>query len=320
MSVIEYVRSKRLISLISLGMAIILCALPFILRPFYLGLCIEIIILILFGTCLSFLLTGGMLSFGHALFYGASIYTAGILLTHTSIPFPLVLIISLIVPVFLGLVVGLLCARTYGMYFATLTLTFGILGWFTIRSMRKITHGDDGIIGIEVPHIFKETSGYFIIMCVVLISLLFFWVVTKSRFGLAIQAVKENPDRVTHLGISVFRYRVLAIVISSFFAGLAGFLHFLFGGCCFPEEMFWMKSGEGVIVVLLGGEFSFFGPIIGAPIYFLIRFFTSINTEYWHLILGAIIVITMLFMPTGIVGIFKMAENMFRNHIPKKRS
>ena len=202
------------------------------------------------------------------------------------------------------------------MYFAILTLSLGLLGWFLVKSMRGLTGGDDGIAVYGLPSFFDGTSLYFFILLIVLICFAVLWVIRKSSFGLTIRGIKENPDRVEHVGISVTKYRIALFTISAFFAGIAGVLYFLWGHVAYPDYLSAFKSGDAVYMAILGGTSAFFGPVIGAIVFFFIQYYASVVTIYWHAILGGSLVLMMLFMPTGIWG---GTESLYRKYILRRR-
>jgi branched-chain amino acid transport system permease protein len=194
--------------------------------------------------------------------------------------------------------------RLRAFYFAILTLAFGQLIWAIIFKWRSLTGGEDGIIGIPVPAMLsQEVNLYFFILliCVFCVAVLY-WII-NTPFGRILSAIRENPERTECVGINVDRSRLIAFVVSTFFAGLAGGLYCLLAGGAFPDLVSWGKSGEVLLACVLGGMFTFLGPALGAVGMILLEsVVTSFFTERWPLILGAMFILVALGLPQGILG------------------
>lgn len=294
---------KIVLFLIASGVTLL--ALPFFLQGYWLHLVIEILILALFATSLN-LIVGytGMISFGQAGFYGLGLYTVAVMLKGTALPFYLILVTASITAAVAGLIVGFISVRRQGMYFAILTLAFGQLIWAIIFKWRKVTGGEDGMIGVPIPEILSsEVNLYFFILiaCVFCIALLY-WI-TNTPFGRVLSAIRENAERTECVGINVDRYRLIAFVISTFFSGLAGGLYCIVAGGAFPDLVAWGKSGEVLLVCVLGGIFTFLGPTLGAAMMILLQSTVgAFFIERWPLILGAIFILVALGLPEGVLG------------------
>jgi branched-chain amino acid transport system permease protein len=200
-------------------------------------------------------------------------------------------------------VVGWFCVRLTHVYFSLLTLAFSqiihtiIFGWYAF------TKGDDGIVDIRVPAFLDSIPAYYYFtLIIVCISLGVIWMIVKSPFGKTLQALRENPDRTEFIGIHVRRYQLAAFVMSSFFLGLAGALYCGFSQSVFPDFGDIMKSTEMLVVCLLGGLYHFLGPMVGAIVYMFLDKTISSYTEYWPLVLGAVIILLLIFLRGGIVG------------------
>jgi branched-chain amino acid transport system permease protein len=175
--------------------------------------------------------------------------------------------------------------------------------WAIAFRWYSVTGGSDGIHGIPMPSfIGSSTSSYYFILVVVAICLMILFVIFKSPFGATLQAIRDNPERCEAIGINVRRHQLIAIVIATFFAGVAGVLFVVVEGSVFPDLMFWVFSLEIFIMCLLGGWFTFAGPIVGAAIMVSLRTFVGIYTEYWTLILGIILILLIFFLPEGVWG------------------
>lgn len=278
---------------------------PLIIHGYWLHLVMEIMILGFFAISLNLVMGyGGMISFGHAGFYGIGLYITAGLLKHSLLPLPLVLLIASLCGAVCGFIVGFLCVRLRAFYFAILTLAFGQLIWAVIFKWYTVTGGEDGIIGVPLPgFLSNETALYFfiLIVCAFCIGVIY-WIVNTS-FGQVLAATRENSERTECIGINCNRHRLVAFVISTFFAGLAGGLYCLLSRSAFPDLVEWGKSGEVLLSCVLGGMYNFFGPFIGAVLMILLEsLVTSFFTDRWPLVLGTIFVVVALAVPQGITG------------------
>ena len=220
-----------------------------------------------------------------------------------------------IVAALFGLIIGWFCVRLTRLYFGMLQISLGSLIWAVVYRWYKFTGGDDGIHGIPMPAFLSSLNqSYYFILIVLVISLLLLYLILKSPFGSALQAIRDNPQRCEAVGINVRRHQLRAIVIGTFFAGVAGVLFVVLERSVFPDLLFWTLSLEIFIMCLLGGWFTFAGPVMGAAITIALRTFVGKYTEYWTLILGMILILLIFFLPEGVMGY--LAEK-FRG---KKRS
>lgn len=301
------VLKSKAISIMGVGLLIGggLALLPLGIHGYWLHIVMEIIILALFATSLN-LVVGytGMISFGHAGFYGIGLYVVAGLLKNTSLPFPAILITAALSGAVAGLIVGFMSVRLRAFYFAILTLAFGQLIWAVIFKWHSVTGGEDGIIGIPIPKMLSgENALYFFILVISASCIGVLYWITNTPFGRMLSAIRENPERTECVGINVDRYRLLAFVISTFFAGLAGGLYCLLSGGAFPDLVSWTKSGEVLLACVLGGMFTFLGPTLGAVFMILLEsLVTSFFTERWPLILGSVFILVALGLPQGILG------------------
>jgi len=246
---------------------------------------------------------GGLFQFHHAAFYGASAYTFALILTKTSLPLWIGFIAAPIVAAVIGLVIGLFCVRLTRLYFGMLQISLGSLIWVIVFRWYDFTGGDDGIHGIPMPPFLSSlTSSYYFIFIVMAICLAVIYLIFKSPFGTTLLAIRDNPQRCEAVGINVRRHQLAAIVIATFFAGMAGVLFVVLERSVFPDLLFWVLSLEIFIMCLLGGWFTFLGPLLGAAIMVSLRTFVGIYTEYWTLILGIILILLIFFLPEGVMG------------------
>lgn len=281
----------------------------FLILPFFIGegwtsLIIEIFILSIAATAAN-LMTGycGMVSFGVAGFYGAGAYITALLIMKMSVPFGIGLLAAPIGCAIIALPVGWFCVRRTAIYFSMLSLAFSQLMYVIVYTWYSFTGGDDGIVGVSVPDFLQsELAYYYLTFTILIVSLGTMWIIVKSPFGKTIQALRDNSERSSFIGINTRRYQHSTFIISSFFLGLAGALYCGFNRNVFADYLFWAKTFEIVIVYLLGGIFNFMGPTTGAFIYIFSKKLIMSYTEYWPLTLGMIIVLITLFMPNGIAG------------------
>jgi branched-chain amino acid transport system permease protein len=184
-----------------------------------------------------------------------------------------------------------------------LQISLGSLIWAIAFRWYDLTGGDDGIHGIPIPDfIASTTSSYYFVLMVLGICLILLYLILKSPFGSTLQAIRDNPERCAAVGINVRRHQLKAIVIATFFGGVAGVLFVVVEGSIFPDLLFWTLSLEIFIMCLLGGWFTFAGPILGAAFIVSLRTFVGTYTEYWTLILGVILILLIFFLPEGIMG------------------
>ncbi len=295
------------------GLALLVLALlPLFLSDFLVVFATEMLIMALFA--LSFnLLFGytGLLSFGHAAYFSIGAYTAGLILSHVTPSLLLAFSIAIAFSVLAAFAIGFFCVRLDEIYFAMLTLAFGMMVHALLWKWDSLTGGADGLVGIPRPEInlliatidlSSIPSYYYLTLVVVGVSVLILWIISQSPFGLVLKSIRENHERVEFVGISMRRYRLGAFVISGLFCGVAGALFAPFERSIAPDIAFWTKSAEPVFMSLLGGTKVFFGPAVGASIFMYLREIISGYTELWMIYLGAILISFVIFLPGGILG------------------
>jgi branched-chain amino acid transport system permease protein len=254
----------------------------------------------------------GLLSFGHAAYYGLGAYGTGIALAKLNVGSLSVGVLAGVgAAVAGGAIIGFLCLRRRGIYFAMLTLAFAQLLYFIGFHLAEWTGGDDGLRGIpalpltlpglRVP---LDTPLAFYYFAFVLAGLAAAGLrrILDSPFGAVLQAIRENSDRAVACGYDIRRIKLLSFVFSAFFAGLAGSLDALRLSVVPIESLYWTTSGQVVIMTLLGGAGTFFGPFVGAAAFLVLEERLSMFTESWPLVVGAIFMAFVLFLPKGIWG------------------
>lgn len=294
----------------SLGVVIIVLAILFILPSFlsrfYIYLLALIFVTGLLATSLNMVLGyGGMYQFHHAVFYGVGAYGFALMLTKTGLSPLLAFIVGPIVAGLVGLVMGIICVRLSKLYFGMLQIALGSLVWAIVFRWYSFTGGDDGIHGIPMPSLISSTSGsYYFTLIVTAVCLVAMYLIVNSPFGRVFQAIRDNPERSEGIGVNVKRHQLIGLTIAGFFGGVAGLLFVTVEGSVFPDLMFWTLSLEILIMCLLGGWFTFLGPMLGAAIILSLRTFIGIYTEYWTIILGIILMVLIFFLPEGVLGYF----------------
>ena len=254
----------------------------------------------------------GLLSFGHAAFYAAGAYGLGLFSLHVN-SHPLAgIFIGVVSACILSLIIGFFCVRHTEIYFAMLTLAFGMMVFSLIWNLRDITGGDDGLIGImrtpialgivSIP-ILKPQYFYFLILALLVVSAFLIYRIRNSPFGLVLAGIRENEKRIAFAGVSLKNYRLGAFVISGTFAGLAGTLGALLESNTDPFSAHWSHSAEPILVSLIGGIQTFAGPIVGSVVFVVLREIIERFTHNWMLWFGLILLVIIMGFRGGIVGI-----------------
>ncbi len=251
--------------------------------------------------------TTGLVSFGHAAFFGAGAYTFGLLMQSGGWSIPMAILAAIVFSALLALVIGALCVRLSEIYFAFLTLAFQMLLHSLVISWVSLTGGDQGLMGgIPKPPFLGIDLGdarhlaLFSAFCL-LASVVALRQVVRSPFGAALRMLRDNPERAAFLGLSIFRYRLAAFVIAGTFAGLAGVLMSLYVSGAFPTFLYWTTSGEAIFMIMLGGITVFLGPLAGAAIFLLLNDWITNITEHHGLVLGSILLVLVLGLRKGLL-------------------
>ena len=289
------------------GILILLLILPLFAPRFYVYILALIYVTSLLAMSLNMVVGhGGMFQFHHGVFYGVGAYTVALMLTKTSMPVSIGFVAGPLVAAITGLIIGWFCVRLTRLYFAMLQISLGSLIWAIVFRWYSFTGGDDGIHGIRMPSFLSSlNSSYYFILIIVVLCLMTMYMIFKSPFGNALQAIRDNAERCEAIGINVRRHQLLGIVIATFFAGAAGVLFVVLERSVFADLLFWVLSLEIFIMCLLGGWFTFLGPVLGTAIILALRTFVGKYTEYWTLILGVILILVIFFLPEGVMGFFQ---------------
>ena len=288
----------------SIVIFLVLLILPSFIPRFYTYILALIFVTSLLAMSLNLVVGhGGLFQFHHGVFYGVGAYTVALMLKKTSLPMWAGFIAGPIVAAMIGLIIGWLCVRLSRLYFGMLQISLGSLIWVIVFRWYSFTGGDDGIFGIPMPSLLSSSkNSYYFILIILAICLILMYMILKSPFGSTLQAIRDNPQRCEAIGINVRRHQLIAIVIATFFAGIAGVLFVVLERSVFTDLLFWTLSLEIFIMCLLGGWFTFAGPILGAAIIVALRTFVGIFTQYWTLILGIVLILIIFFLPEGVMG------------------
>ena len=268
----------------------------------------KVIIFAIFAMSLDLILGyTGLLSLGHAAFFGVAGYTAGIFMVHLNVEsIWLILPLSVLAAGIAAVMIGYLALRVLGVYFLLITLAFGQLLSVVAVRWRNITGGTNGLIGITYPDLglseftWTGLSFYYFVFLSFVICFCLLYRIVHSPFGRTLVGIRENEPRMKSLGINTWAHRYIAFIISGLFAGIAGALFAFFYGIMVPEHLALMTSASGMLMVVIGGPGTLFGPVIGSLIIILLEHYASIyNPERWPLILGCVFVICVIFLRGG---------------------
>jgi branched-chain amino acid transport system permease protein len=287
-----------------LALFVLLLILPLVLARFYVYLLALILVTGLLTTSLNMVLGyGGIYQFHHAVFYGVGAYGAAIMIAKLGYSPWLGFIVGPLLAALLSLVMGAICIRLSKLYFGMLQISLGSLVWAVVYRWYTFTGGDDGIHGVSLPALIATPKGsYYFTLLITSACLFVMYLIVKSPFGSTLQGIRDNPVRSEAVGVNVKLQQLVALVIAGFFAGVAGALFVVVDNSAFPDMLFWTLSLEILIMCLLGGWFTFLGPMLGAAILVALRTFASTFTEYWTMIQGIILMLVIIFLPEGVLG------------------
>ncbi len=296
-------------AMLALGGAVALAALPFAISDFWIFIAIEVLAFSLYAVSFNVLLGyGGMLSFGHAAFFGVGAYAGALLVQKGGLPpglaFALLPVAAMAASAIVAAIVGYFSVRRSGIYFGMLTFAFQMLLYTVALKATGLTGGDDGITGLKPPGVFARPAVYYYFaLAVVAPALYLLFRLVSSPFGYTLRALRSNPRRVQTIGVDVRSHQLAAFVISGAFAGLAGAVFALSSGNVFPGWLNWTASATPIVMAVLGGVSTFLGPALGAAVYVVLEVTISGRTEYWPLAMGVIILALVLLMPAGLTGL-----------------
>ena len=304
-SFLEFVSRHRVAAVV-----LFLIVFPWVLP--YEALAVNILLFGLYAMGLN-LLFGytGLLSFGHAAFLGAGSYGTGIVMVHYGWPWYAAILIGVALATFFGVIMGYLAIRSRGVYFSMVTLALAQCVYYIFYKAEKLTGGENGLRGVKVEPIslggyqldfLNPTTKYYVILAFVAAALWFVSRILGSPFGAVIETVRENERRSAACGYDVARTKLLAFVLSAMICGLAGSLRALHLSIVPIDALHYLTSGQAVMMCLLGGMGTFFGPFVGAAAFLLIEDLVTNVTRYWQFVVGVVFIIFVLFFPRGIWG------------------
>jgi len=282
----------------------------------YVELGSRVVILALAAMALNFLLGyTGVLSFGHAAYFGLGAYGAAMTIKYFTPSTPLAMLVGTVVGTVAAAIIGPLIARLRGVYFAMCTIAFGQVFYFIAFQWSSVTGGDDGLsawhrmpinLGFTSIDIFADNKAlYYFALAVFAVCVGVMAFLLRSPFGRTLLAIRENERRARFLGVPVDRHIWMSWVISCFFVSIAGTLYALLNDFVDPRALRWDQSGNFVIMAVLGGMRSFWGPLIGAAIFIVLQDYVSSQTENWMSFIGLFFVLIVLFFPRGVLGLIK---------------
>jgi branched-chain amino acid transport system permease protein len=264
----------------------------------------------LFATSLNLLVGySGMVSFGHAMFFGIGAYSFVLVMQRTQMPIPIAFILTIGVAAATAFVMGLICVRLKEIYFAFLTLAFQMLLYSLILLWVPLTGGDQGLSGgfPRPPFLGVELSNprhlYLTVSTVLVVGLLLMRHIVESPFGYTLRAIRDNPVRAAFLGIDVERMKLVAFVLAGIFASIGGVILALFVVGAYPDFAYWTTSGDGIFMIMVGGITTFIGPTVGAAFLLLLNDVVTRLTDYYGLVLGPIIVLFALGLRRGVTDV-----------------
>jgi branched-chain amino acid transport system permease protein len=276
---------------------------------FLLTLFTRIVILALAAVSLNLILGyGGMMSFGHAAYLGIGGYAVGMLafegVTSGLVQWPVALLVSAL----FALVIGALSLRTRGVYFIMITLAFAQMTYYIVAGLARYG-GDDGLTIQKRSQFFQplnlsnKVQFYYLCLALLFASIYLVWRIVNSRFGMAVQGARSNDTRMRAIGFPTYRYKLTCFVIAGTLCGLSGALLANHTDFVSPAMMYWTRSGDLIVMVVLGGMGSIFGPVFGAVALLVLEEVLSGITEYWQIILGPLLLLVVLFARGGIDGL-----------------
>jgi branched-chain amino acid transport system permease protein len=308
--------ARRRLALVAIWAALLLA--PYWMAPLggYTALGTRVLVLGLAAMSVNFLLGfTGVLSFGHAAYFGLGAYGAGFALKFLAPSTPLALGCGMLLGGIAGAVLGGLISRLRGVYFAMVTIAFGQVFYYIAFQWSSVTGGDDGLrgfsrqpldLGIATIDILSSPNAfyYFVLLCIALaVALMGF--ILRSPFGRTMIAIRENARRARFLGIPVDRHIWIAFTLSCFFMGFAGALYALVNNFADPRGLHYSQSGDFVMMAVMGGMRSFWGPLLGAAVFVVVQDYLSSMTVNWMSFIGMLFVAIVLFFPRGLLGVIR---------------
>lgn len=278
------------------------------------GVLAEILIFAVFAMSLD-LLVGytGMMSFGHAAFFGVSAYTVAALGVHLGISGWWGFLAGVGMSAAIAALIGFFCIRVAGIPFLMLTLAFSQLLYSLSVKWRSITGGTDGLTGFKRPAFFglsldDRATQYYVVAAGFLLVLGFLWCLVRSPLGSIFIGIRDNEQRMRAIGYPVQRFKLIAFTIAGALAGVGGALYAFFNSFVSSDILHWALSGDAIIMVVLGGGGTIIGPAIGAAVFLLLKNIVSSHTDYWMLCIGVIFIFSVMFLREGLWGLMRRVK------------
>jgi branched-chain amino acid transport system permease protein len=309
-------RPRKLAALAAIWLLLLLA--PYWMTPLggYTALGTRVLVLGLAAMSVNFLLGfTGVLSFGHAAYFGLGAYGAGFALKFLAPSSPLALVCGTLLGGIAGAILGALIARRRGVYFAMVTIAFGQVFYYIAFQWSSVTGGDDGLrgfsrqpldLGFTTIDILSNATAfyYFVLLCLALVVAIMAFIL-RSPFGRTMIAIRENQRRARFLGIPVDLHIWIAFSLSCFFMGFAGALYALLNNFADPRGLHYSQSGDFVMMAVMGGMRSFWGPLLGAAVFVVLQDYLSSITVNWMSFVGALFIAIVLFFPRGLLGFIR---------------
>ena len=302
--------------LLAIPVAVILFFLPLLITPYHVTLLAYGLIFAIAALGFNLLLGyTGLLSFGHSAYFGMGAYAVAFIVKYLNITSMEVFLLGgILASAAIAALFGFLCVRYTRIFFGILTLALSQVLWSLAFKFYWVTGGTDGLrvptpslLGVQNPAgedkmIFLAHRYYYYVLVIFLVGVAVMWVIVHSPFGKALQAIRDNETRAEFVGVQVWRYRWVAFLVSGIYTGVAGTLWVPLNGLTTPDILHWTFSGKIVFFTVLGGFQTFMGPIIGGVAYNYLETYAVGHTVYWQMVLGVVLVLLVLVLPTGIAG------------------
>lgn len=290
-----------------LAMLAVLALVPIVTSGYALVLLTDVLVFVIFAVSLHLLLgPAGMVSFGHAAYFGLGAYGAGLLVLRYEAPMELALLAAPLLALTGAAVFGWLCVRLSGIYLAMLTLALAQIVWSVVYQWDSVTGGSNGLVGIwPAEWLASRPAYYFLALVVCALSVGALWRIVGSPFGQALRACRDSPLRSEAIGINARAQQWAAFAIAGTFAGVAGSLYAFSKGSISPETLSVPRSVDALVMVLLGGVQTLVGPVLGAALFTWLEDSVSREVAYWRAGIGAVILLLVLALPHGIGGLLR---------------
>ncbi len=324
-------RSPLKIVFWAVPIAVLLAVLPLVIDPYQ-------TILLSYGLVMAIAVLGfnlllgytGLLSFGHSAYFGVGAYAVAFMVKYLHLQsMELFVLGAIAASIVVTTVFGYVCVRYTRIFFSILTLALSQVLWSLAFKFFWVTGGTDGL-RVPTPKLLGVVTGesedkihflshgyYYYVLVVFILCVMLMWLIVHSPFGKALQAIRDNETRARFVGIRIRRYRFVAFLVSGVFTGIAGALWVPLNGLTTPDILYWPFSGEVVFMAVLGGFRNFTGPIVGAVVFNYLKTYAVGFTVYWQALMGVILVVLVMVLPTGIVGTAKLLYGVARRRLAR---